>query len=71
LLSTLIYYAVSIIAFIILTVSIAEYSEGYQIMISLGIFSVCYTAASISYFFVKRSIAQAENEEKAYKPMFD
>lgn len=71
LLSTLIYYAVSIIAFIILTVAIAEYSEGYQIMISLGIFSVCYTAASISYFFVKRSIAQAENEEKAYKPMFD
>lgn len=71
LLSTLIYYLLSIIAFLILTVVIADCNEGYQIMLSFGIFSLSYAVISIIYFYVKRSIAEIENEEKAYKPMFD
>ena len=71
LLTTLVYYAVSIISFLILTAAIAGYSDGNQIMLAFGIFSAFYALISISCFCVKRSFAQIENEEKAYKPMFD
>ncbi len=71
LLSTFVYYILSITAFLILTIVIAECNEGYQIMLSFGIFSVSFAISSVIYFYVKRSIAQIENEEKTYKPLFD
>ena len=71
LMSAMIHYAVSIASFLILATAIAEYNEGYQIMLSFGIFTACFTVISAAIFLIKRSIIQSENEEKAYKPMFD
>ena len=71
LLTALVYYAVSIISFLILTAAIAGCSEGNQIMLAFGIFSAFYALISVVCFFVKRSIEQIANDEKAYKPMFD
>ena len=71
LLREIIYYAVSITAFLLLTSVIGDYNQGYTTMILFGTFTLVFTIGAFIYFLIKRSIAQAENEDKAYKPMFD
>ena len=71
LISTLMYYAISLAAFMVLTTVIASYNKGNLTMILFGSFSLFYTVCSILYYFVKRSFAQYDNEEKEYKPQFD
>ena len=71
LLTTVIYYAASVISFLILIAPIGGYSTGNQVMLSLGIFTACYAVASMSYFLFKRSMQKCDNEDMDYKPMFD
>ena len=71
LIKTLIYYVLSLVSFLILTVGIAGYKTGNLVMIFLGSFTIFYVISSIIYFYVKRSFASYENEEKVYKRQFD
>lgn len=71
LISTLIYYAVGLSSFLVLTTVIGEHGEGNGTMILFGTFTIIYAVSSAVYFFVKRAFAQFENEEKDYKPQFD
>ena len=71
LVSTLIYYCVSLSSFMILTVGIAKYTTGNSTMLLFGIFTIVYVIVSIIYYFVKRSFLSFENEEKSYKRQFD
>ena len=71
LISTLIYYAISLASFLLLTVVIADYDKSNSIMILFGSFTIAYIILSIIFFFVKRSFYKYENEEKEYKRQFD
>ncbi|MBE6673688.1 MAG: hypothetical protein E7596_01120 [Ruminococcaceae bacterium] len=71
LIKSLIYYALSLASFLILTVVIAGYNTGNLVMIFIGSFTIFYVISSVTYFYVKRSFASYENEEKAYKRQFD
>ncbi len=71
LIKTLIYYVLSLASFLILTVGIAGYKSGNLVMIFFGSFTIFYVISSITYFYVKRSFASYENEEKVYKRQFD
>lgn len=68
---SLIYYVVSIVSFMILTVGIAKYTEGNSTMLLFGIFTIVYIIIAIVYFYIKRSFYSYENKEKAYKRQFD
>ena len=71
LISTLIYYAISLASFLLLTVVIANYDKSNSIMILFGSFTIAYIILSIIFFFIKRSFYKYENEEKEYKRQFD
>ena len=71
LIRTLIYYCISLASFMILTVGIAKYTTGNNTMLLFGIFSIIYAVLSIAYYYVKRTFASYENEEKNYKRQFD
>jgi len=71
LLREIIYYALSVTSFLLLTSVIGDYNQGYMTMILFGTFTVVFSIGAFIYYLVKRSIEQAENDDKAYKPMFD
>lgn len=71
LIKTFLYYVISLTSFLLLTVGIAGYNSGNHVMIFIGSFTIFYVVSSITYFYVKRSFASYENEEKVYKRQFD
>lgn len=71
LLSYFIYYLVSIVAFSILTISIAQYGEGNNKIILLLTFTISFIALSVAHFFIKKAFAKYDNEEKTYKKQFE
>lgn len=71
LVNSLIYYAASITAFMLLTTVIANYNESNIAMLLFGGFTLAYIIIAIFYFFVRRSFASYDNEDKEYKPMFN
>ena len=71
LLRALIYYTLSVTSFLILTSAIGNYNQGYTTIILFASFTLAFVLCAFVYFFIKRSMAQAENDDKVYKPMFD
>ena len=71
LITSIIYYVVSISAFMTLTVLIADYREKNYSMILFGAFTVFFVFYSIVHFFIKRKFYRFENDEKEYKRQFD
>lgn len=71
LIKSLVYYAISIIFFLILTVSIAKYNSGNTVVIIFIVFSAVFILFSVLLFYIKRTFFKYENEEKAYKKQFD
>lgn len=71
LISSIIYYTVSLAAFLTITLAIAKYNTGNNAMIFFGSFTVVYVILAIIYFFIKRTFTKFENEEKVYKRQFD
>lgn len=70
-LSTLMYYAICLTAFLFLTTVIADYGKGNTIILLLGTFTVAYAISAVVLFIIKRSIAKAKNDERHYKRQFD
>ena len=71
LIRTLIYYALSLGAFLTMTLAIADYDSGNSAMLLFAFFTVFYIVSSFLFYFVRRSFLAYENEEKEYKRQFD
>lgn len=71
LLQAIIHYIISVAPFLLITSVISDIVTGNGTMILLGSFTGVYLLITIAYFYFKRSFAQIDNEEKAYKPQFD
>ena len=70
-LSSLMYYAISVISFMILTIFIADYDKSNNAMLFFGGFTFIFIIIAIIYYFVKKSFKKYENEEKPYVRQFD
>ena len=71
LLTYIVYYFVSIIAFAILTVVIAQYGNGNNKIIFLLSYTITFFTLSVAHFFIMKSFAKYDNEDKAYKKQFE
>lgn len=70
-LSSLMYYTVSVISFMILTLFIADYNNSNNAMLFFGSFTFIFIIFDIVYYFVKKSFTKYDNEEKPYIRQFD
>jgi hypothetical protein len=71
LLRTLIYFVISLVFFLIMTILIANYTEGNTEMLLFLFFTIFYFFCSVIYYNIKRSAESLDNEEKTYKKQFD
>ena len=68
---TIIYYALSLTSFLILTVAFAKYNSGNTVVLLLSIFSIVFIIIAVIIYYVKKAFQRFENEEKPYKRLLD
>ena len=71
LIRTFIYYVISLVSFLTVTILIANYTEGTAEMLLFLFFTIFYFFCSIVFYYIRRSVENLDNEDKAYKRQFD